>query len=86
MSRSAQGLFIKYQFNVEGGVSPYLIIRKQFKTPEEWEAQLDSLRKSSTIYVGNLSFYTTESQIKEHFEAVGPIKRVIMVCMQTPAR
>lgn len=36
------------------------------------------LGKSSTLYVGNLSFYTTEEQIVEVFGRVGEVKRVIM--------
>ncbi|KAI8926921.1 hypothetical protein BC831DRAFT_454371 [Entophlyctis helioformis] len=33
---------------------------------------------SSTLYVGNLSFYTTEEQIYELFSKCGEIKRIIM--------
>ncbi|KAF1434754.1 Nuclear cap-binding protein subunit 2, partial [Eudyptes chrysocome] len=36
------------------------------------------LRKSCTLYVGNLSFYTTEEQIHELFGKSGDIKKVIM--------
>ena len=36
------------------------------------------LKNTRTVYVGNLSFFTTESQIRETFSVVGPIKRVIM--------
>ncbi|CAH0600289.1 unnamed protein product [Chrysodeixis includens] len=36
------------------------------------------LRASSTLYVGNLSFYTTEEQIYELFSRCGHIRRVIM--------
>ncbi|SCU84158.1 LAME_0C08482g1_1 [Lachancea meyersii CBS 8951] len=42
---------------------------------------LDELRKSvksATIYVGNLSFYTSEEQIYELFSKSGVIKRIIM--------
>ncbi|CEP64777.1 nuclear cap-binding protein subunit CBC2 LALA0_S13e02784g [Lachancea lanzarotensis] len=42
---------------------------------------LDELRKSmrsATIYVGNLSFYTSEEQIYELFSKSGTIKRIIM--------
>ena len=39
---------------------------------------MDALHGSSTLYVGNLSFYTTELQIYETFSRVGPIKRIIM--------
>lgn len=33
---------------------------------------------SSTLYVGNLSFYTTEDQVYELFSMCGEVKRVIM--------
>eukprot|EP01025_Chloroclados_australasicus_P005061 TRINITY_DN11420_c0_g1_i1.p1 TRINITY_DN11420_c0_g1~~TRINITY_DN11420_c0_g1_i1.p1 ORF type:complete len:199 (+),score=29.49 TRINITY_DN11420_c0_g1_i1:166-762(+) len=36
------------------------------------------LRTSSTVYLGNLSFFTTEEQIYEVFGKVGRIKRIIM--------
>uniref|UniRef100_A0A0A9WJM4 Nuclear cap-binding protein subunit 2 n=1 Tax=Lygus hesperus TaxID=30085 RepID=A0A0A9WJM4_LYGHE len=36
------------------------------------------LSVSATIYVGNLSFYTTEEQIYELFSKCGDIKRIIM--------
>ncbi|KAI0797932.1 hypothetical protein C8Q75DRAFT_801840 [Abortiporus biennis] len=48
------------------------------------QRQNDILEKSSTLYVGNLSFYTTEEQIYELFsqctqpEEGGGIKRIIM--------
>lgn len=37
-----------------------------------------NLAKSATVYVGNLSFYTSEEQIYELFSKVGDIKRIIM--------
>ncbi|GAA53215.1 Nuclear cap-binding protein subunit 2 [Clonorchis sinensis] len=37
-----------------------------------------ALRQSTTLYVGNLSFYTREEQIWELFSRAGEIKRVIM--------
>ncbi|RWR98967.1 nuclear cap-binding protein subunit 2-like isoform X2, partial [Dinothrombium tinctorium] len=40
--------------------------------------QEDKLLKSSTVYVGNLSFYTSEEQIYELFGKCGDIKRVIL--------
>jgi nuclear cap-binding protein subunit 2 len=43
-----------------------------------FEEQEELLAKSSTIYVGNLSFYTTEEQIYELFSKCGDIKRIIM--------
>jgi nuclear cap-binding protein subunit 2 len=36
------------------------------------------MQKSTTLYIGNLSFYTTEEQIHEFFSKIGPIKRIIM--------
>lgn len=36
------------------------------------------LRASSTLYIGNLSFYTTEEQIYDLFSRCGDIRRVIM--------
>nr|XP_006129917.1 nuclear cap-binding protein subunit 2 [Pelodiscus sinensis] len=36
------------------------------------------LKKSCTLYVGNLSFYTTEEQIYELFGKSGDIKKIIM--------
>ncbi|XP_049848384.1 uncharacterized protein LOC126314451 [Schistocerca gregaria] len=36
------------------------------------------LSKSTTLYIGNLSFYTTEEQIWELFSKVGQIKRLLM--------
>lgn len=36
------------------------------------------LHQSTTLYVGNLSFYTTEEQIYELFSKCGPIRRIIM--------
>jgi RNA recognition motif-containing protein len=49
--------------------------RKYYKT---FEDQLEVLKTSKTVYVGNLSFFTTELQIQETFSIVGPIKRIIM--------
>ena len=38
----------------------------------------DKLKTSSTIYIGNLSFHTTETQLYQLFSFCGKIKRVIM--------
>ncbi|KAF9893376.1 nuclear cap binding complex subunit [Aspergillus nanangensis] len=38
----------------------------------------DNLRNATTLYVGNLSFYTTEEQIHELFAKCGEIKRLVM--------
>ncbi|KAI9494227.1 hypothetical protein BDB00DRAFT_819322 [Zychaea mexicana] len=39
---------------------------------------VDDLTATATLYVGNLSFYTTEEQIYELFSKCGEIKRIIM--------
>ncbi|KAK6919636.1 RNA recognition motif domain [Dillenia turbinata] len=44
-------------------------------TQEEFE---DALRTSTTVYVGNMSFYTTEEQVYELFSRAGEIKKIIM--------
>lgn len=36
------------------------------------------LRVSTTLYIGNMSFYTTEEQIHELFSRAGDIKRIVM--------
>ncbi|KAF7731644.1 nuclear cap binding complex subunit [Apophysomyces ossiformis] len=39
---------------------------------------VEDLSSTTTLYVGNLSFYTTEEQIYELFSKCGEIKRIIM--------
>jgi RNA recognition motif-containing protein len=79
MSSSAVTLYLKFESGLIEGVSPYLIARKAFKSPEEWRSTVNNLAKSCTVYVGNLSFYTSEVQLQEFFSIAGPVKRVIMV-------
>jgi len=55
-------------------ISDY-IDRKFHGTQEEFD---ELLRTSTTVYVGNLTFYTTEEQIYEVFSKCGDIKRIIM--------
>ncbi|KAF4471645.1 RNA recognition motif domain-containing [Fusarium albosuccineum] len=38
----------------------------------------DPLADATTLYVGNLSFYTTEEQVYELFSKCGEIKRLVM--------
>uniref|UniRef100_A0A7S1WYJ2 Nuclear cap-binding protein subunit 2 n=1 Tax=Tetraselmis chuii TaxID=63592 RepID=A0A7S1WYJ2_9CHLO len=59
---------------MNASISDY-IDRKFHGTQEEFD---ELLRTSSTVYVGNLTFYTTEEQIYEVFSKCGDIKRVIM--------
>ncbi|XP_027149328.1 nuclear cap-binding protein subunit 2 [Coffea eugenioides] len=42
---------------------------------EEFE---QALLKSTTVYIGNMSFYTTEEQVYELFSRAGEIKRIVM--------
>ncbi|KAL4917218.1 small subunit of nuclear cap-binding protein complex [Aspergillus aurantiobrunneus] len=46
--------------------------------PEEPRDPMEGLRDATTLYVGNLSFYTTEEQIHELFSKCGEIKRLVM--------
>jgi len=43
-----------------------------------YEEQQQALAVSSTIYVGNLSYYTSEQHVYELARQAGPIKKVIM--------
>ena len=36
------------------------------------------MNQTTTLYVGNMSFYTTEEQIYELFGMCGEVKRVVM--------
>merc|ERR1712037_129071 len=36
------------------------------------------LRQSTTLYIGNLSYYTTEEQLHELFSKCGDVKRIVM--------
>ena len=42
---------------------------------DELERKLET---SATLYVGNLSFFTTEEQIQELFSRAGDLKKIIM--------
>ena len=62
----------------DDAISPWIKERKQFH-PVKWYTDIvEALSKSSTLYVGNLSFYTTEEQIYTLFSKIGEIKRIIM--------
>ena len=36
------------------------------------------LKQTTTLYIGNMSFYTTEEQLYELFGKAGDVKRIIM--------
>ncbi|CAK9162682.1 unnamed protein product [Ilex paraguariensis] len=44
-------------------------------TQEEFE---QALMDSTTLYIGNMSFYTTEEQVYELFSRAGEIKKIVM--------
>ncbi|CAN6483350.1 unnamed protein product [Victoria cruziana] len=44
-------------------------------TQEEFDI---ALQTSTTVYIGNMSFYTTEEQVYELFSRAGEIKKIIM--------
>lgn len=48
---------------------------KKTLTKAKWQ---EAIKVSRTLYVGNLSFYTTEEQIHELFSKCGEVKRVVM--------
>ncbi|EGX89266.1 nuclear cap binding protein subunit 2 [Cordyceps militaris CM01] len=52
--------------------------RRDDDRQDEGEPQPDPLADATTLYVGNLSFYTTEEQVYELFTKCGEIKRLIM--------
>ncbi|XP_001600470.2 nuclear cap-binding protein subunit 2-like [Nasonia vitripennis] len=65
------------KMNIE---SPLLVLSayrdQYFKGSQSKQDEL--LKTSTTLYVGNLSFYTTEQQVYEVFSKCGDIKRIIM--------
>jgi len=56
--------------------SDYLM--KKARRREHGLQDLRDSYQSGCVYVGNLSFYTTEEQIYELFSKVGPVKQIIM--------
>ena len=40
--------------------------------------QEEKLKNSTTLYVGNLSFYTSEDQIYHVFDMAGDVKKIVM--------
>ncbi|KAK9476770.1 RNA-binding domain-containing protein [Lipomyces japonicus] len=53
--------------------------RRAAKDHGEAERERDrQLQLSATLYVGNLSFYTTEEQITELFSKCGEVKKIVM--------
>ena len=63
----ASELFIK---NEQEEISPYYKYKQNIDK--------DKLKNSSTLYIGNLSFYTNQIQLYEFFSQCGKIDKIIM--------
>ena len=46
------------------------------RSGQSYEEQLSKLAASSTLYIGNLSFFTSEEQVYELFSKAGNIRRM----------
>jgi nuclear cap-binding protein subunit 2 len=57
--------------------APVTVYKDRFARETE-EEQQRKLAQSHTLYVGNLSFYTTEEQLHEVFSKCGDVRRIIM--------
>lgn len=53
------------------------LLRSQVSEDTFLASRQKQLNTSCTVYVGNLSFYTTEPQIEEHFASCGHIREII---------
>lgn len=73
---TANALVAKNSLSPALSCSVYLRLYLNFQGDNEEQEKL--LKKSCTLYVGNLSFYTTEEQIYELFSKSGDIKKIIM--------
>ena len=49
--------------------------RSHYDSPE---SQMKALSKSSTLYIGNLSFSTRSCQVRSHFRSIGAVRAVHM--------
>lgn len=56
--------------------SEYLL--RKAKRSAGAQRELDACETSSTLYIGNMSFYTTEEQIYELFSKSGTVSHIIM--------
>ncbi|KAJ8510202.1 hypothetical protein OPV22_000636 [Ensete ventricosum] len=55
-----------------------LSVYRDRRFPGNQEEYERALQTSTTVYVGNMSFYTTEEQMYELFSRAGEIKKIIM--------
>ncbi|CAC9512102.1 nuclear cap binding protein [Leishmania donovani] len=59
-------------------VDRHELLRSLLTTEEFRERRQEQLNYSATVYVGNLSFYTTEEQVYNHFSPCGHIRDIVM--------
>lgn len=60
-----------------GYVDRRALLRSQVSEEEFLRTRQEKLNESCTVYVGNLSFYTAEVQVEEHFASCGHIADII---------
>lgn len=60
------------------GINAYMLERRKYYNDQQWLDMIHKYQATCTLYVGNLSFYTTEEQLYELFGLVAPVKQVIM--------
>lgn len=68
--------FEKHSTERTDGPSDYVL--RQASRSAKGREDLEAIGETTTLYVGNLSFFTTMEQIYELFSKVGRLKRVIM--------
>lgn len=59
-------------------VDRHELLRSLLTTEEFQLRRQEQLNDSTTVYVGNLSFYTTEEQLYDHFAPCGHIRDIVM--------
>lgn len=59
-------------------VDRHELLRSLLTTEQFQERRQEQLNYSTTVYVGNLSFYTTEEQLYDHFAPCGHIRDIVM--------
>lgn len=72
----SEDAFSKHSTERLDGPSQYIL--RQAHKSQQGRDELEKTRSSATLYVGNLSFFTTEEQIFELFSKAGEVKHIIM--------
>ncbi|MES1921945.1 Nuclear cap-binding protein subunit 2 [Bonamia ostreae] len=69
---------MSFLYSNPNALSPYLKSRKNLYSEEGWNKIVERLQSSCTLYIGNLSFTTTEEQLYALFSKIASVKRVIL--------